>query len=243
MIARPTGQAEGPYDAAFLPRQQMILSAAAQPIADPVAKFGGEPVWLAEPTWPVHPRSGEPLVFIGQFPVPGPELRLAYLFLHEDQIVMGGIDPEDGEAVLLVQPDGRIPLFAAIGPPGTRGRTLWRWGPGDTEIPVEWRVDLQPVPHDVDRTIDEEAAYQRGMRGDGPDIDDCDGEELHDYYGGTATYPNHEARVDVPWHFLFKISDAGEGEDDPYFLNFGYGYGYAFVSPDHREGRFFWECS
>ncbi|WP_371501966.1 hypothetical protein OG871_33550 [Kitasatospora sp. NBC_00374] len=243
MIARPTGQAEGPHDAAFLPRQQMILTAAEQPIAEPVAKFGGQPVWLSEPAWPVDPTSGEPLVFIGQFPIPGPELRLAYLFLHEEGVIMGGVHPEAGDAVLLVQPDGRIPHFAVIGPPGTRGRTLWRWGPDDTEIPVEWRVDLQPVPPEIDRSIDEMAAYQRGMRGDGPDVELPGGEDLHDYLGGTACYPNDEARVDSPWRFLFKISDAGEGEDDPYFLNFGYGYGFAFVSPDHREGRFFWECS
>ncbi|MEU6232604.1 hypothetical protein [Kitasatospora sp. NPDC047058] len=243
MIARPTGQAEGPYDAAFLPRQQMILRADEQPVSDPVAKFGGEPVWLSAPAWPVHPDSGEPLVFIGQFPIPGPELRLAYLFLHEEDMEMGGLRPEDGDAVLLVQPDGRIPSFTAIGPPGTRGRTLWRRGPDDAETPVEWRVELQPVPPGINRSIDETAAFQRSMRGNGPDVEVPGGEDLHDYLGGAACYPNHYARVDSPWQFLFKISDAGEGEDDPYVLNFGYGYGFAFVSPDHREGRFYWECS
>ncbi|MFJ1706313.1 hypothetical protein [Kitasatospora sp. NPDC088346] len=197
----------------------MILGPAEQPISDPVAKFGGEPVWLAEPTWPLDPGSGEPLVFIGQFPVPGQELRLAYLFLDEEDIVMGGTDPERGDAVLLVQPDGRIPSFAVIGPPGTRGRTLWRWGPDDAEIPVEWRIDLQPVPPLLGA------------------------EEPRDHLGGAARYPNECARVGSPWQFLFRISDAGEGEDDPYFLNFGYGFGFAFVSPDRREGRFYWECS
>ncbi|MFC8717895.1 hypothetical protein [Kitasatospora sp. NPDC057198] len=243
MIARPTGRADGPYDAAFLPRQQMILTAAEQPIVTPVAKFGGEPVWLSEPAWPVHPTSGEPLVFIGQFPVPGPQLRLAYLFLHEEGMIMGGLGAEDGDAVLLVQPDGRVPPFAAIGPPGTQGRTLWRWSPDETEIPVEWHVDLQPVPPEIDRSIDEKAAWQRGMRGEGPATELPDGEDLHDYLGGAACYPNIDARVDAPWQFLFKISDGGESPDDPYFLNFGYGYGYGFVSPDHREGRFFHECS
>ncbi|MFB6989531.1 hypothetical protein ACFC0C_36275 [Streptomyces sp. NPDC056178] len=81
------------------------------------------------------------------------------------------------------------------------------------------------------------------MRGDGPDVEHPGGEDLHDYFGGTACYPNCYARVESTWQFLFKISDAGEAEEGPYFLNFGYGYGFAFVSPDHREGRFFWECS
>ncbi|MFD0273465.1 hypothetical protein ACFVHB_06035 [Kitasatospora sp. NPDC127111] len=242
MITRPTGQAAGPYDAAFLPRQQMTLRVAQQPISDPVAKLGGQPVWLAEPTWPVDPSTGRPLVFIGQFPIPGDELRLAYLFLDEEDLIMGGTNPEAGDAILLVQPDGRIPSFAAVGPPGTQGRTLWRWGPDETEIPVEWHVDLQSVPAEIDRSIDEQAAFERSRRGEGPDVEMPDGEDLHDYVGGTACYSNHYARVEAPWQFLFKISDAPDDEA-PYFLNFGYGYGYGFVSPDHREGRFFWECS
>ncbi|MDH6133802.1 hypothetical protein P3T37_003200 [Kitasatospora sp. MAA4] len=243
MITRPTGQADGPYGAAFLPRQQIVLRAPERPITDPVAKLGGEPVWLSEPTWPVDPRTKVPLVFIGQFPIPGDDFRLAYLFLHEEDICMGGMDPEVGDGVLLVQPGGRIPSFAVVGPPGTRGRTLWRWGPDESEIPVEWHVDLQPVSPEVDCSIDEHAAWERSMRGDGPDVDLPGGEDLHDYFGGAACYPNCYARVESPWQFLFKISDGGEAEDDPYFLNFGYGYGFAFVSPDHREGRFFWECS
>ncbi|MEV7597263.1 hypothetical protein AB0O91_07695 [Kitasatospora sp. NPDC089797] len=243
MITRPTGQATGPYDAAFLPRRQLVLRAPERPVADPVAKLGGDPVWLSEPAWPVHPQTGVPLVFIGQFPVPGDELRMAYLFLDEEDLIMGGLDPEAGDGVLLLQPDGRVPDFAVIGPPGTRGRTLWRWGPDEAEVPVEWLVDLQPVSPAVDRSIDEQAAWERSMRGEGPDVELPGGEDLHDYFGGSACYPNCYARVGSPWQFLFKISDAGEREDDPYFLNFGHGQGFAFVSPDHREGRFFWENS
>ncbi|MFG3142404.1 hypothetical protein ACGFZA_40125 [Streptomyces sp. NPDC048211] len=243
MITRPTGQADGPYDAAFLPRRRIVLRAPGRPITDPVAKLGGEPVWLSEPTWPVDPRTKVPLVFIGQFPILGDELRLAYLFLHEEDICMGGMDPEAGDGVLLVQPGGRIPSFAVLGPPGARGRTLWRWGPDESELPVEWHVDLQLVSPEVDRSIDEHAAWERSMRGDGPDVDLPGGEDLHDYLGGAASYPNCYARLESPWQFLFKISDGGQAEGDPYFLNFGYGYGFAFVSPDHRKGRFFWESS
>ncbi|MEV0192356.1 hypothetical protein AB0I39_27970 [Kitasatospora purpeofusca] len=242
MIMRPTGRADGPYSAAFLPRQQMTLRAAEQPISEPVAKLGGRPVWLDGPAWPVDPSTGNPLVFIGQLPIPGDELRLAYLFVDEEDRIMGGTDPEAGDAVLLVQPDGRIPPFAVIGPPGTQGRTLWRWGPDESEIPVEWHVDLQPAAPGIDRSIDDRAAFERSPRGEGPAAEVPDGEDLHDHMGGAACYPNLFARVEAPWQFLFKISDAPDDED-PYFLNFGYGYGYGFVSPDHLEGRFFWECS
>ncbi|MDT0267265.1 hypothetical protein RM844_13315 [Streptomyces sp. DSM 44915] len=244
MITRPTGKAAGPYEAAFLPRRQLVLRAPERPITDPVAKLGGDPVWLSEPTWPVDPCTKEPLVFIGQFPVPGDELRLAYLFLYEEGMIMGGLGPEDGDGVLLIQPGGRIPSSAEIGPPGTRGRTLWRYGPDwHSEIPVEWHLDLEPVSPEVDRSIDEQAAWERSMRGEGPDVELPDGPELNDYLGGIACYPNLRAGIDAPWQFLFKIRDSCDGGDDPYFLNFGYGYGFGFVSPDHREGRFYWERS
>ena len=29
---------------------------------------------------------------------------------------------------------------------------------------------------------------------------------------------------------------------DAFALNFGGGTGYAFLSPDEREGRFYWDC-
>ncbi|MFF3653179.1 hypothetical protein ACFYXV_31635 [Streptomyces sp. NPDC002181] len=167
MISEPTGRAAGPYDAAFLPRLRMSLLTAREPVTEPVSKFGGQPVWLDGPAWPVHPRSGEPLVFIGQFRVPGDELRLAYLFLHEEGMVMGGTVPEDGEAVVLVQPGGRIPSFASVGSPGTQGRTLWRWGPDHTEVPVEWLTDLTAMPPELDEAANQAAACSRHLRGEG----------------------------------------------------------------------------
>ncbi|MFE5594787.1 hypothetical protein [Streptomyces sp. NPDC056549] len=96
-------------------------------VTEPVAKLGGDPVWLEEPCWPLNPHTGEPLDFIGQIPVPvglGDELRMAYLFLSYEDYETGGMEPEDGEAVLLIQPGGRIPGFATIGPTGTKGRSL-----------------------------------------------------------------------------------------------------------------------
>ncbi|WP_225631414.1 hypothetical protein [Streptomyces solaniscabiei] len=56
----------------------------------------------------MDPQAREPLVFIGRFRVPGDKVRLAYLFLVEDDVVMG-MHPTSGEAVVLIQPDGRVP--------------------------------------------------------------------------------------------------------------------------------------
>ncbi|MEU6934908.1 hypothetical protein AB0A05_38140 [Streptomyces sp. NPDC046374] len=244
MISKPTRNAAGPYDAAFLPRLRMSFRAAPGPVTEPVSKFGGQPVWLEGPAWPVHPPTGEPLVFIGQFRVPGNEVRLAYLFLHEEGMDMGGNTDEDGEAVVLVQPGGRIPSFASIGPPGTVGRTLWRWGPDGTEVPVEWLTDLTPMPPALDEAANQAAACSRHLRGEGPQVESPQEDWPQDFLGGEPVYPNHQAfGIDASWLFLCQFEDRGEAEDDPFFLNFGYGSGFLFLSSDHLEGRFMWDCS
>jgi hypothetical protein len=226
LLPRPVVGAEGPYDAGYLPRLEMTFHAAEDPIAEPVAKLGGEPVWRGEPCWPVHPGTGEPLDFIGQFPVPaepGEGQRTAYLFLSYDDYETGGMDAEDGEAVLLVQPGGRIPRFATIGPAGTTGRSLWRFGPCEERVPVEFRIDLTPVPAEVEHEFEKYGTI-----------------DASDYLGGRPGYPDR-AGVDAPWRFFFCL--AGTDLDEQYFLNFAHGYGYAYLSPDRSEGRFRWEAA
>ena len=39
---------------------------AAEPIRAPVPKFGGDPVWWTKPEWPLNPKNGKPLLFVGQ---------------------------------------------------------------------------------------------------------------------------------------------------------------------------------
>ncbi len=221
----------------------MILRVAEKPVTEPVTKFGGQPVWLEEPAWPVHPRTRVPLVFIGQFRVPGDEIRLAYLFLDEDDRIMG-TDPTSGEAVVLTQPRGRVPSFAVIGPPETQGRSLWRSGHDETVIPVEWLVDLEPLSPESDAEANSHAAWWRYTRHEGPEVDLPSGDEPEDFLGGTAVLPNGRAwgLEDGSWQFLCQFADRGENAEDPFFLNFGYGSGFVFISSDHREGRFLGDC-
>ncbi|MFP3987980.1 hypothetical protein U9R90_10830 [Streptomyces sp. E11-3] len=65
-------------------------------VREAVTKAGGQPVWLAEPQWPLT-FDGEPMDFFGQFALEGG--RLAYLFLTD----------EGDEHALVLQPGGRIP--------------------------------------------------------------------------------------------------------------------------------------
>jgi hypothetical protein len=66
----------------------IIYREVASPIADPVTKFGGQPVWVDEPSWPVSRSYGTPMQFICQIALPtdlfgGIEPRMAYLFISQ----------------------------------------------------------------------------------------------------------------------------------------------------------------
>ncbi|MEU9030349.1 hypothetical protein AB0D46_23045 [Streptomyces sp. NPDC048383] len=224
-LQRPAPGAEGPYAAAYLPRFEMRLAPPGPPTGASVAKLGGEPVWRGEPSWPVVPRTGVPLDFIGQFPVPGEpdeEPRTAYLFLSYDDYETGGIDADDGEAVLLVQPGGRIPDFAVIGPPGTTGRSLWAFDGEEEKVPVEFRIDFRPVADELEAELEADGVLS-----------------VRTYIGGRPSYPDWSG-YEAPWRFFFRLAQE---EGDPYFLNFADGGGYAYLSPDRLEGRFKWEAA
>ena len=58
-------------------------------ITEPVTKFGGQPVWIEAPAWPLSRETGKPMQFIGQVAL-GDEFgfttpaRMAYLFMTGD---------------------------------------------------------------------------------------------------------------------------------------------------------------
>ena len=82
---------------------------AGEPVTEPVLKLGGQPVWLAEPQWPLSLEYGEPMTFIGQFPVAD---GLAYLFMtRADDYAPYAAEPEGGENAVIIQPGGRLMML------------------------------------------------------------------------------------------------------------------------------------
>jgi hypothetical protein len=205
----------GPAEAWLRPRLALRWAPADRPVAEPVPKLGGQPVWLDEPFWPLSSTTGEPMVFAGQFRFPGSELRMAYLFIADDPDGTGlTMEPEEGDNALLVQPGGRIPGFLR-GVPRATGPSLWRRGEQWTDrVPVELLV---------------------GATEFGPD------DEYHNsWVGGKGHFwqPDFVELVDG-WRFFFQIDGAEGTGEDSFALNFGGGTGYAFLSTDGLEGRFF----
>ena len=99
-----------------VPRWSLELQPTELPVRDPVTKFGGQPVWLDAPTWPLG-ADGGPMTFMAQFAVPGVD-GLAYLFIdlsQQDLLDFG--DP--GWAGCLFMQAGPPPLrhvVQAVGP-------------------------------------------------------------------------------------------------------------------------------
>lgn len=57
-------------------------------ISEPINKFGGQPVWIAEPSWPLDPETGEQMLFLGQIALdqelfPDSDGTMVYIFFGE----------------------------------------------------------------------------------------------------------------------------------------------------------------
>lgn len=141
-----------------------------RPIREPVTKFGGQPVWLEEPTWPLSAETGSPMRFIGQVRLPGDRVRLGYIFMTDEEdgeFVEGTWEPEGGENAFFAQP-GRPAAFYEVAPmetgpthgpdhivvtsaPGTDDESLsflggtpaWLQGDETPEAPGTWEHTLQ----------------------------------------------------------------------------------------------------
>lgn len=235
--------ATGPGDAWLAPRLQMTFQPTTSPIRNLVAKLGGQPVWLDAPCWPLSRTFGTPMTFVGQFPVPGEEKRMAYLFVADGDGTGSSFEPDGGDNALLVQPGGRIPEFLTVAD-ARSGPALWRRGASwDERVPVELHVQTSELDPAEERVLEEEiACWEAERAGEFIDLPETDVFPPRSYFGGRPNFWQPRVQVPTPWRFFFQL-DGREGWDgEPYALNFGGGTGYAFLSPDRREGRFYWDC-
>ncbi len=134
------------------------------PITTPITKFGGQPVWLEEPKWPLSAYHGKPIPFLCQIKLE-PELfgtidaTMAYVFK----------DPDGDDMATVLQPgniiarhdlygqEGDFPLFVneAKGPSLTKSVPTQE-SPFYQIIEIECAVELQteqeaPYAYDEER--------------------------------------------------------------------------------------------
>ncbi len=193
-----------PHPHRTVPRWSFELEAVDEPIVEPISKFGGQPVWIGDPTWPLS-VDGAPATFLAQFTIPGRD-GLGYVFL-DDAIIETDADIHWG--VVIVQPGPVSVPFVAR----PTGPTFW----GDfTEVPgperylgrrrarqVESRVVLEPGLDFDDWTIPLDDMEWHGD-------DDRDWNKV----GGNPRWLQGDEMPDEPgWRFLFQFTAAKVGHE------------------------------
>ena len=129
-----------------------MISSSSRPITDPVTKFGGQPVWLERPEWPLSKELGPQMQFVCQVALdpntfgvsPG---RMAYLFItgeSEDEWVDGTYDPDGGENAVIVQPRGKNDVETVAESEGPSLYTFVEGRGWEGTVPCEYSAKLEP---------------------------------------------------------------------------------------------------
>ncbi|HEY1387770.1 MAG TPA: DUF1963 domain-containing protein [Ktedonobacterales bacterium] len=220
--------------------KKYVLSAvpAPTPIVEPVSKLGGQPVWLAEPKWPLSKATGKPMSFVGQFAL-YPEIfgsfeaQMAYIFMYDDEpFVDGTWLPNGGENAVILQPGAwNGPTMAsATGP--TLYDTVQRPDGVVEQVPVEYGLRLT-LGEDAD-VLDENAFRARDAWDEY-----CAYLDESKIGGAPAFLQNPEYPGPGSWRLLAQLN----GDLFDYNINFGdAGVGYAFIDDDGVAAKFLWQC-
>lgn len=212
------------------------------PITSPVTKFGGQPVWLEQPQWPVSKTTGNPMRFIAQIALdeeifPGLSARMAYVFMtDEDEYVDGTWEPDGGENAVILQPGIEMVSCLSL----NVGPTLYEM----VEEPENDYLIPQAREYSVTLTISEDPPFQ-------PETDrgtwtyeqfesyamTLDGNKI----GGSPIFlQGDEFPSEAPWLLLLQLDSTRV----PFSVNFGdAGIAYAFVNPEGTAAKLLWQCA
>lgn len=231
-----------------LPKLDLILERAEAPVTDRITKFGGHPVWLEEPTWPLAPATNKPMEFVAQVRLE-PELfhnkqeTMAYLFVADAVWSEDTWDPDSGESAVVIQP-GDAPLVPTAdrhqGP--TLHHLVDESGAPTPAPPESCEFSVILVPGSDPAAVDDETLarwkadpwleYQERASGAlGTPRGIKVGGEPYFFRDWPAAFPPDE------WRLLLQLDG-----DLPFFLNLGPdGVGYVLLRTDLSVGVFFWE--
>jgi hypothetical protein len=196
----PFAHRAGPDARRSVPRWSLQLQPTSMPIDRPITKFGGQPVWVGGPTWPLG-SDGEPMTFMAQFSVPGVD-GMAYLFIDPSEEIWES--PYDGSA-LLMQP-GPVPdrhVVRAIGPTYVSGRTEL-----DRYVPRQRTRRTEYVP-----TLEEGLEPLEWQEFDAARKDDRDDDRDWNKIGGSPRYLQGGPPDPEGLRFLFQFTADQVGHE------------------------------
>lgn len=220
-----------------MPAKKIIqFHAVEQPITEAVTKFGGQPVWIDEPEWPLSESLDEPMMFIGQIAIepelfPDAQGKMAYLFMTDSEEHGSNPptwDPDGGENAIVIQPGGEVWVETE---PLSEGPTLNLRGPSSSR-PREYRVTCVEG-HDAEFLPEHERC----------DLSQAEketkfGKLEESKIGGTPIFIQSDEFPGDDWQLLFQF----DSDNLPFDLHFGdAGIGYGFISADGDEAKFLWQ--
>ena len=213
-----------------------------KPITELVTKFGGNPVWLTEPQWPISKETGKPMRFICQIELSedifGKRVcKMAYIFMTDDEEYVDGTwEPEGGENAVILQPGNSDIHTEAL----NKDPTLYKMEkkflnkklvPVSCEFEVELASGKDPefVPEAERASWDEDKCETYANALDGNKIGGTPIFLQADEFPGTGS-----------WQLILELDSTKV----PFSINFGdSGIGYAFISKEENIGKFLWQCS
>jgi uncharacterized protein YwqG len=214
-----------------------------KPIAEPVTKFGGQPVWLSDPQWPPSATTGNPMRFICQIELT-PDLfgeiapKMAYVFMTDEEdgeYVDGTWESDGGENAVILQPGTpEMPVQPLMNGPSLYRMVKKMFRSKLVPQACEFGVDLTtsddpPFADEDERANWDEATWEKYT-------ETLDGNKI----GGSPIFlQNTEFPGPGQWKLLLQLDSTNV----PFYVNFGDGgVAYAFLSEDATTAKFLWQC-
>ncbi|WP_061995268.1 DUF1963 domain-containing protein [Clostridium sp. ATCC 25772] len=203
-------------------------------INEPVTKFGGQPVWLTEPQWPISSGwDNRPMMFVAQVALDKKlfgniEEKMAYIFVthaenpEDDFFDPDIVYPDEGENAIIIQPGGQMFLETQR---LKNGPTLFDSSGLTYEGYVKFKYleDPEFIDSNVFRNLSEDKKS-----------DYCKSVEGNKIGGVPYFFQGDEWPEDGKWKLLMQLNSNFL----PFYLNLGASpTAFAFISDDLKRGK------
>lgn len=205
----------------------LSLKKANTTITEPVTKFGGQPIWIEEPQWPISKSTGKPMRFIGQIAIDESlfgvsKARMAYIFYAGGETETWDMD--SGDNAVILQPGKTEITNQAL----KEGPTLScaNKKPCEYYVQLHLHKDSQFIPEYEQRTWSDKESdiYQKS--------------NFKTKLGGTPYFiQGDELPKQGKWQLLLQL----KGSDLPLEVDFSLGCAYVFLSSGGTNAKFFWQ--
>ncbi|MGV3605937.1 MAG: DUF1963 domain-containing protein [Planctomycetaceae bacterium] len=227
-----------------MPKKHRIeFEEAFSPITEAITKFGGQPVWVGEPQWPLSRQTGNLMRFVCQIRLtddlfPLTMSQMAYLFITDEEdgaFVDGTYEPEGGENAVILQPG--VPAIPTKNL--STGPSLYRM----IEKPGHDRLQPEPCEFLVRLTVDEDVPFvPEGelWKKSAEEVQEVTGRLDENKIGGTPVFMQGD---EFPFKGNCRLLLQLDSCSVPFYINFGdAGVGYAFLNDNADQAKFLWQC-